>query len=340
VKEGQVKRAFNLKAITADLPSLPEEGAATDNARPRVPAVPIAKAIENQHRNAMAELKALEAAIEQQKSSGLLIEEIDSGLADPSPYWDRDLRFLEDKNFASFVEDLRLRGQQSPALVRRHPGNPDRYEVCFGHRRLFACRSLGIRLRATVAPLSEAQMAGASYSENAHREGVSILEQARALARYVDRGVFASKQALADALNVSRSHVSNLTSYAEIPDRVLEALGDWRKCTFRDAGHLLKAARDPERRVTLLEAADRLIAGEPQQSFNTRLIVLLGQKAVKPASEDLRDDVGRVLAVRTQSKRSTAITFGASAARGFDDFVWSRLPTLVEEFHRQQLSRK
>ena len=83
-------------------------------------------------------------------------------------------------------------------------------------------------------------MASAAYSENAHRESVSTLEQSRALAKYVERGVFSSKQALADALNVSRSHVSNLTSFAETPDRVLEALGDWRKCTFRDASNLLR----------------------------------------------------------------------------------------------------
>ena len=38
-------------------------------------------------------------------------------------------------------------------------------------------------------------MAGAAYSENAHREGVSTLEQSRALAKYVERGVFpASKR--------------------------------------------------------------------------------------------------------------------------------------------------
>lgn len=332
-----MKRAFDLKAITADLPTLPEEGQPVkDSARPRFPAVPIAKAIENQHRNAMAELKALEAAIEQQKAGGLLIEEIDSNLADPSPYWDRDLRFLEDISFVAFVDDLRLRGQQSPALVRPHPSNSGRFEVCFGHRRLFACRNLGVRLRAIVKPLSEAQMAGASYSENAHREGVSTLEQARALARYIERGVFPSKQALADALNVSRSHVSNLTSYSEIPDRVLEALGDWRKCTFRDAGNLLKAARDPERLTGLLEAAERLIAGEPQLSFNARLVVLLGQRGQEVVNEDLRDDAGRVLAARRQSKRSTAITFGQGATSGFADFVWSRLPKLAEEFRRQQ----
>jgi ParB family chromosome partitioning protein len=332
-----VKRAFDLSAITADLPSFPEDGPlAKEGARPRFPAVPIAKAIETQHRNAMAELKALEAAIEQQKASGLLIEEIDANLADPSPYWDRDPRLTQDASFASFVDEIRQRGQQSPALVRPHPSDPGRFEVCFGHRRLLACRTLGIRLRAIVRPLSEGQMAGAAYSENAHRQGVSILEQARALARYIDRGVFPSKQALADALNVSRSHVSNLSSYAELPDRVLEALGDWRKCTFRDAGNLLKAVRDPERGPSLLETAERLIASESQVSYSARLKLLLGQRTHDAVDEDLLESAGRLLAARKRSKRSTAITFREPVQSGFADFVWSRLPELAEEFQRER----
>jgi ParB family chromosome partitioning protein len=333
-----MKRPFNLSAITSDLPTLPEEGdAPRENGRNRFPAVPIAKAIENQHRNAMAELKALEATIEQQKVHGLFIEEIDPALADPSPYWDRDLRFLEDRSFAEFVEDMRRNGQQSPALARPHPTDAGRFEVCFGHRRLFACKSLGTRLRAVVRPLSEAQMAGAAYSENAHRESVSTLEQSRALAKYVERGVFATKQALADALGVSRSHVSNLISYAEIPDRVLEALGDWRKCTFRDANNLLKASREPARREQMLDAAERLIGGDPKLGFHVRVTVLLGHKSPTAVeAEDLRDDTGRVVAECKRGKRSTVIAFAAGQGEGLADFVWTKIPSLIEEFRRQQ----
>jgi ParB family chromosome partitioning protein len=341
MREGKMKRPFNLSAITADLPTLPEEGEASrENGRTRFPAVPIAKAIENQHRNAMAELKALEATIEQQKAHGLVIEEIDPALAEPSPYWDRDLRFLQDKSFAEFVEDMRRNGQQSPALVRPHPTDAGRFEVCFGHRRLFASRSLGTRLRAVVQSLSEAQMAGGAYSENAHRVGISTLEQSRALAKYVERGVFPTKQALADALNVSRSHVSNLTSYAEIPDRVLEALGDWRKCTFRDANNLLKATRDLSGQALMLDAAERLIAGDPQLGFHVRLTVLLGRRPAVPAEiEVLRDASGRVLAERKRSKRATAITFAVGQGEGLADFVWTKMPALIEEFCRQQGGR-
>jgi ParB-like chromosome segregation protein Spo0J len=184
-------------------------------------------------------------------------------------------------------------------------------------------------------------MAGAAYSENAHREGVSTLEQARALAKYIDRGVFATKQALADALNVSRSHVSNLTSYAEIPSRVLEALGDWRKCTFRDANSLLKATREPVRREQILDAAERLIAGDPQLGFQVRLTVLLGQKpASSGEAEGLRDDSGRILAERKRGRRTSAIAFTSGPGEALADFVWAKMPSLIEEFRRYRGDQK
>ncbi|MBV8092197.1 MAG: ParB/RepB/Spo0J family partition protein [Acetobacteraceae bacterium] len=337
-----MKKPFDLSAITAGLPTLPDERETPkENIKPRFPAVPIAKAIETQHHNAIAQLRELEATIERRKADGLIIEEIDTSLTSPSPYWDRDLRFLEDKSFAALVEDMRRNGQQSPALVRPHPTAEGQFEVCFGHRRLFACKTLGTRLLAVVRNLSEAQMAGAIYSENAHRESVSIMEQARALARYVERGVFPTKQALADALNVSRSHVSNLASYADIPDRVLEALGDWRKCTFRDANDLLKATREPSRRAAMLEIAERLISGDPKVGFYARLTLLLGHQRDRGAeTDDIRDAAGRVLAVCKRGSRSTTIAFASRESGELADFIWGKLPSLIEEFKSQCGDRK
>jgi ParB family transcriptional regulator, chromosome partitioning protein len=336
-----MKRPFNLGAITADLPSLPEEGRAMPEAtRSKFPAVPIARAIETQHRNALAELRALEDSLEKSKAAGLMIEQIDPALADPSPYWDRDIRFLQDASFTSFIDDIRRNGQQSPALLRPHPTVPGRYEVCFGHRRLFACRSLGLLLQAVVKPLTEAQMAGGAYSENTHRDGVSILEQARALARYVERGVFPSKQALADALSVSRSHVSNLTSYAEIPEVVLSALGDWRKCTFREAQSLLKAVRDERSREAMLTVAQRLAEDESPLSLHARLGLLIGRATRAGLEKDeFRDAHGRKLAERRRGKYSVGIAFALDRDENFGDFVWEKLPTLADQFVKTRKRR-
>jgi ParB family chromosome partitioning protein len=336
------KKPFDLLAVTGGLPSLPTEGSERPAHRPAAPMVPIAAAIENQNKGAMAELKALQSAIEHRRTEGLVIDELDTSLIDPSPYWDRDLRFTDDATFGAFVENIRSNGQQSPALVRPKPDAPERFEICFGHRRKFACDRLGMPLLAVVRPLTEAQMAGAGFSENTHRQGTSILEQARALARYLERGVFSSKQALADALNVSRPHVSNLTSFAEIPDLVLEALGDWRLCSFRDAGSLLKAVRDPQHAEPVTAVAERLIAGDPELGFAARLAALLGKAVGERAveGEQVSDGAGRPLIERRRSKRSIAFAFAAGADEALIDFVWKRLPTLVSEFEKRRPGKK
>ena len=90
----------------------------------------------------------------------------------------------------------------------------------------------------------------------------------------------------------------------------------------------------------MIEAAERLIAGEQQLGFHVRLTLLLGQKPVGAVeSEDLRDDSGHVLAQRRMGKRSTAIAFAAGVDEGLADFVWSKMPSLIEEFRRQRDDR-
>jgi hypothetical protein len=91
----------------------------------------------------------------------------------------------------------------------------------------------------------------------------------------------------------------------------------------------------------MLEAAELLIGGEPQLGFHVRLTLLLGQRATPSVeTEDLRDDSGRVVAERKRGKRSTSIAFAAGQDEGLADFVWTKMPSLIEEFRRQQGDRK
>ena len=91
----------------------------------------------------------------------------------------------------------------------------------------------------------------------------------------------------------------------------------------------------------MLEAAERLIGGGSQLGFHVRLTLLLGQKApTSVESEDLRDNSGRVLVERKRGKRSSGIAFTAGQSEGLADFVWSKMPSLIEEFRRQQDAQK
>jgi len=113
-------------------------------------------------------------------------------------------------------------------------------------------------------------MAGAAYSENARREGVSTLEQSRALAKWVERGVFPTKQALADALNVSRSHVSNLRAAGLVGQveerRRLHRLGADRPHRVERVAGVLRHEADgpsPQRPETTLGEPRDLLAIVP-----------------------------------------------------------------------------
>jgi hypothetical protein len=104
---------------------------------------------------------------------------------------------------------------------------------------------------------------------------------------------------------------------------------------------LLKATRNPSAKAIMLDAAERLIAGDPQLGFHVRLVVLLGQKPAAPAeTEGLRDSSGRLVAIRKHSKRATAIAFASGFGEGLADFVWTKMPVLIEEYGRQQGDHK
>ncbi len=91
----------------------------------------------------------------------------------------------------------------------------------------------------------------------------------------------------------------------------------------------------------MLDAAERLIAGNPQLGFHVRLAVLLGQKpAAAGEVEELRDDEGRIIAERKRGKRSTGIVFAAVQGEGLAGFVWSKMPSLIEEFRRNNADQK
>jgi len=335
------KARFDIGAITAGLPDRPTDDPATERPVARSPGVPIARAVEAQSRNAIQQLRDLELKIERRKLDGLEIEEIDPALVVVSRFWRRDERFLQDKSFADFVEDIRKHEQQSPSLLRPHPEQPGHYEVCFGHRRLYAARHLGKPLRAVIRELSDAQLAGAAYGENARREGISVMEEARELALLVQAEIFPDKQSLGDALGKSRSHVSNMVKFATIPDAILNALGDWRQITFRDAMKLWKAASDPGTLETMLATAERILSTDARSGYAARLTLLLGGTPADAAeTDDIRDHAGHLVVRKKRGKRSTGFAFDPDANPALVDFVWERLPALFEEFEKARSKKR
>ncbi|NKF33252.1 ParB/RepB/Spo0J family partition protein, partial [Pseudomonas sp. BGM005] len=75
----------------------------------------------------------------------------------------------DDEAFRALVEAIRVRGQDTPILVRPHGTIDGRYQVVFGHRRLRAARELGRNVRAVVKAIDDRTHVIAQGQENSAR---------------------------------------------------------------------------------------------------------------------------------------------------------------------------
>ena len=81
---------------------------------------------------------------------------------------------------------IRSAGQKVPILVRPHPERPSEYEIIAGRRRLAACRSAGLPVRAEIQDVDVRDLVMGQAIENIAREDLSYIERARLAARMVD----------------------------------------------------------------------------------------------------------------------------------------------------------
>ncbi len=130
----------------------------------------------------------------------------------------------DDPDFLQLVESIRESGQQQPILVRPHPDKQGHYQVAYGHRRLRAVHRLGLKVKAVIRNLSDAELVLAQGKENAERRK-SVLHRARAVRQGVDRARLRRKIAC-DALAVQKSELSRLLQVADsVPDALIRAIG-------------------------------------------------------------------------------------------------------------------
>ena len=173
------------------------------------------------------------------------VEQIDANPGQPRRRFDKAAL---DRLAAS----LRERGVLQPVLVR--PSDNGRYELIAGERRWRAARLAGLTrlpvfIRADTADQDAFELA---LIENAAREDLSPVEEARALSTLVeDLGV--TKQALAKRLGKSRPDVANTIRLLDLSDEILDLL-DGGELT-KAHGKALLSEPDPDRRRRLARKA-------------------------------------------------------------------------------------
>ena len=93
------------------------------------------------------------------------------------PFAGHPFKVLDDGDMEALTESIRTHGVLTPLLVR--PAKPGTYEVISGHRRLYACKKLGIeKVPTLICTLERSEAIIALVDSNLHREKLLPSEKA------------------------------------------------------------------------------------------------------------------------------------------------------------------
>lgn len=113
------------------------------------------------------------------------------------------------------IDSIAKDGQLEPAMARRLDGEKDYdFELIFGMRRRFACEATGQKLKIRVVDAPDARAAVLMHIENADRQDITPMERAISFQVQAEAKVFATQEAMAEALGVSKGQVAKMIKAA------------------------------------------------------------------------------------------------------------------------------
>lgn len=176
----------------------------------------------------------------------LPVQELDPGLIDDSKWANRHQDSFTGTDFAELKEEIKSAGGNvQPIKVRPKKGKSGRYEVVFGHRRLRACRELGLKVRAIIEEADDKKLFIEMDRENRGRKDLKPYEQGLMYRRALKEGLFKSPAELAQDLSVSPGNVSVALRIADLPDAIVRCFASPLEITYRMGTDLAELAKAP-----------------------------------------------------------------------------------------------
>lgn len=160
--------------------------------------------------------------------------------------------FDSDAFYALEQSILQSRGNLQPIKVRRvlsEDGNgiagKELFEVVYGHRRLHACQSLGIKVRAVVVDhLGDRAVLLERVRENMGRADMGPLDFGRICQSALAEKLFVSRKQMASAFGRDEGDVSKALSLAGLPPEVISAFESTADLQYRHSKPLKDALEE------------------------------------------------------------------------------------------------
>lgn len=179
-----------------------------------------------------------------------VLEYLDPGLIRWSRFYNRSPLSLQVSNprFQSLVGKIEAnQGNAQAVMVFRLEGDPDGYlyEIVYGHRRLEACKLLGLDLYAIVVnSITREEQAKQQLLENEDHDDVSVIERAKQISSHMKAKVWPTVETLANEVGYTRTYAQHLKTIGDVvPDSLLLSHPDTAAINFRQAQALVKIAK-------------------------------------------------------------------------------------------------
>ncbi|MBS1190630.1 MAG: ParB/RepB/Spo0J family partition protein [Rhodocyclaceae bacterium] len=222
---------------------------------------------------------------------------------------------MDEASLAELAASIQAQGVMQPILVRAIDPTPgaERYEIVAGERRWRAAQIANLtEVPVLIRAIPDEQALAMALIENIQRENLNPLEEAMGLQRLIDEFGLTHQQA-ADAVGRSRPAASNLLRLLQLTAPVQDLLMEGQL----DMGHA--RALLPVPGATQVQLAQRIV----QKGLSVREAERLVQHLLNPPKaapekpvdrdllrleEELSDNLGAVVAIRTNKKGAGKVT--------------------------------
>ena len=159
---------------------------------------------------------------------------------------------IDEEKLNELVESMRARGITSVIVARRHPDDPTRYQLVYGHRRREAAKRAGeTAYPVLIKDVPDKDMLYWAAEENRFREDLTPVEEGHMFREMLDAGD--TQEDIANFYKKQRSYIRDRLALVDAPTNVQE-LVEARPDTVRVAARELAKEPDEEIRTSVIEA--------------------------------------------------------------------------------------
>lgn len=162
-------------------------------------------------------------------------------IEDLMPYHNQSRKSFDDEEITLLSESIKMYGIRQPLTVL---SVNNKYEVVSGERRLRAAKQAGLE-KVPCIIIDKADQADAiALIENIHRKNLHPIELANTYKNLLDNSVFENQNELALKLSVSKSHISELIKYTNLPKEIQQKILDNKIISRDKLRNILKSYED------------------------------------------------------------------------------------------------